>query len=200
VIFAGGCINALILFEGHVLRTAEPASTSFGVAQVRRFLSAETVGLVHVVFAPITPRPLLLGVVRLKNRGDEPVQVDYTELWDVQGTDHEAAAGACSCRSAEGTRALADVAIAVRARAPEAPSHAGLALDLRILLPPRSHRQLYFAYAAPQPGEDAALLVRAWRGDVMAELRRTVASFVAPLQPGSDAISAYRRQVATFCA
>jgi hypothetical protein len=196
--FAGACINALVLFNGCVLRTAEPDVTSFGVAQVRRFLSGGYLQVVHLVFAPVTPRPVLLSVVRLKNLGVGPVQVNYTEFWDVRGDDYRAASGACSCQSVEGLRVLGDVALAVRGNAPEASTHSGLALDLQIVLPPDSRRHLCFAYATPEPGEDAALLVRTWRGEALAELERTVTDFVGHVKSGTDAISAYRTRVATF--
>ena len=168
------------------------------MAQVRRFLSGGFLQVVHVVFAPVTPRPVLLSVVRLKNRGVGPVQVNYTEFWDVRGKEYRASSGACSCQAGERLRVLGDVALAVRSNAPEASTHSGLALDLQIVLPPNSRRHLCFAYATPEPDENAALLVRTWRGEALAELERTVVNFVSHLKPGTDAISAYRTRVATF--
>ncbi len=58
-------------------------------------------------------------------------------------------------------------------------------------------RELSFAYVASEPGEDPAVLVRAWRGDVANELERTVASWLAGVGNGSSAIESYRRHVAS---
>ncbi|MFQ5515777.1 MAG: hypothetical protein ACE5FG_15315 [Myxococcota bacterium] len=195
--FAGGDIDALIVSEGIVLRTADPDATLFGVAQVRRMLAGGAISATHLVFAPTTPRPLLLALVRLNNHAARPVRVDYTELWDVKGAAPCAGAGAVSCETPEGARALADASLAVRAVPPEGKS-GGLALDLRIALPPASRRELCFAYAAPPPDESPALLVRAWRGDVAAELSRTVAGFVETLGAEEDPVEAYRRWAATL--
>ena len=196
--FAGGCIDALALCEGDVLRTADPDSVSFGVAQVRRGIFSRKLSLLHLVFAPAAPRPLLLGVVCLNNRTAEPVGLDYTELWDVMGEDYQAGSGASSCRTPEGIRALADVSMAVRTVALESPGLQGLALHVRIVLPPNSFRHLFFAYAAPPPEEDPALLVRAWRGDVLQELERTVARFEEGLPANAEPVAAYRASVVTL--
>jgi len=174
LVFAGGALDALALFRGNVVRMAEPDETVFGLAQVRRVIRHLPLHLVHVVFAPITPRPLLLGLVRVYNISDDPERIDYSELWGVQGTDHHAAVGASVCETDQGERVLADASSVVRANPPDRPGNKGLALDLHVVVPPRSHRQFCFAYAAPEPGDTAALLVRAWRGGVPAELERTV--------------------------
>ncbi len=175
-----------------MFRTADPDSTRFGVAQVRRLLVALPLRVAHVVFAPAAPRPLLLGLVRLENRGARPLSLHYSELWGVEGSDYRTAPGACSCETSGGTRALADAGSVVRGRPPASAPRAGLALDLRLVLPPDSRRHLCFAYAAPEPGEGPELLVRAWRGDVAGELERSVASWLERLSTELDAVAAYR--------
>jgi len=192
--FAGGLIDALLLCEGGVFRTAEPDATCFGVAQVRRLLVAPPLCVVHVVFAPLAPRPLLLGLVRLENRGARALGLRYSELWGVEGSDYRSASGACSRETAQGTRALADAGSAVRACPPQTAPRLGLALDLRLVLPPDSRRQLYFAYVAPEPGEGPELLVRAWRGDAASELEHSVASWLEEFRTEPDSIAAYRRR------
>ena len=182
-----------MLCQGAVFRTAEPDSTHFGVAQVRRLLLALPLRIVHVVFAPAAPRPILLGLVRLENRGARPLGIQYSELWGVQGSDYRTGPGACSCETAEGTRALADASSVVRARPPGSAPRKGLALDLRFVLPPDSRRHLCFAYAAPEPGEGPELMVRAWRGEAAGELERSVASWLERLRKEPDPIAAYRR-------
>lgn len=94
------------------------------------------------------------------------------------------------CVTPDGERALADVSVAPRARAPEPPPERGLSLDARLVLPPRERRELCFAYVAATPEDSAAALVRAWRGDVSAELDHTVESWLAHL--GDDPLAAYR--------
>jgi hypothetical protein len=188
--FAGARIDALIGAAGRVLRTSEPDGVEYGVAQVRRMLESSALRVLHVVFAPYAARPILLGLVRLHNRSAEPLLVHYSELWEVDGAAR-AAEAACVCATDAGERVLADVSIAPRARAPEPLPERGLALDARLVLPPRERRELCFAYAAPETGDPTHLLVRAWRGDVAEELEHTVQSWLEHL--GENPLAAYRR-------
>lgn len=200
VFFQAARIDAQVLIGGDVLRTAEPARTCVGLAQVRRVLEWGPLEIVHVVFAPDAPRPLLLGLVRLRNTGTETLVVDYSELWGVSGGRYRATAGASERSGTEGTRALVDLSVAIRSRAPERLGD-GLALDLRMPVPARQTRQLAFGYAAAPPGEDAERLTRAWHGDVAHELERTSAAWLSRLRSSgneSDALAAYRaRALAT---
>jgi hypothetical protein len=194
VFFQAARIDAQVLIGGSVLRTAEPARTCVGLAQVRRLLAWGPLEIAHVVFAPDVPRPLLLGLVRLRNTGTETLVLDYTELWGVSGGRYRAAAGAAERRSDDGTRALVDLSAAIRSHAPERLA-AGLALDLRVPVPPGQTRQLAFGYAAAPPGEDAGHLTHAWHGDVAHELERTSAAWRERLRSSgheADAIAAYR--------
>lgn len=177
-----------------MLRTADPLHTRFGLAQVRRELAAGALRALHLVFAPDAERPLLLGLARLENRGDAPLALEYSETWEVEGDEYRAAAGACERRTADGTRALAEVSLAVRARAPEPPPRSGLALEVRLLLPPRSRRELHFAYAAPGPDDPPAALVRAWRGRVPGELERSAKVWSERVAGSADPVAAYRTQ------
>lgn len=148
--------------------------------------------MVHLVFAPFRSRPLLLGLARIENQSERLLSVRYTELWDVRGEDIHEAEGACVCQTAAGPRALADASAAIRGRAPQPLPRVGLALDMTFALPAGARRQLAFAYAAPQPGDNPAALVRAWRGDVAAELQRTVKAWLARTDRGEDPLEAYR--------
>jgi hypothetical protein len=188
--FAGARIDAFIGAAGRVLRTSEPDGVEFGLAQVRRTLENSELYVAHVTFAPYLARPLLLGLVRLQNLTRDPLLVLYSELWEVDGAAPSAAEAACVCASDAGERALADASVAPRARPPDPLPEKGLALDARVVLPPLERRELCFAYVAPEAGEPAAPLVRAWRGDVAAELERTVESWLEHL--GTDPIAAYR--------
>ena len=192
VLFAGGTISTLLVCDAELLRTSRPASTRCGLAQVRRLLESPELRVAHVVFAPAQPRPLLLGLVRLESRSEELLQVAYTELWDLPGANVRAAEGSCLCDTPDGARALADVGLAVRGRAPDPLPRAGLALELKLFLPPGERRTLAFAYVAPEPGEEPAALVRAWRGSVEAELRGTVRSWRERLGEHANSMSAYR--------
>lgn len=198
VYFEGAEVNALVAAAGEVLRTAEPRFVHYGLAQVRRGVEAAGVRMLHVVFAPARARPLLLGLVRIENPGSELVQLDYTELWEVTGVRARAAEGACVCDTPGGERALADLASAIRGRAPRPPSQGGLSLTLRLALPPGERRQLTFAYAAPAPDESAAVLVRAWRGDVAGELMRTTRYWLDSLRESSNPLEAYRIEAARW--
>lgn len=195
--FEGGRIDTLVRCGGALLSTSSGASTQVGIAQVRRQAANETLSVTHVLFAPIEPRPLLLAVVELENRSDAPLRVDYTELWDVAGSETHAAPGACVCETEAGRRALAEASVAIRAKAPQPLPTQGLALDLRIGLAPRATRPLAFAYAAPGPNEDPAVLVQAWRGEVRSALERTVAHWLQQLEgrDGPDLIERYRQAV-----
>jgi len=196
VYLSAGRIDALIVCRGQLLRTANPRRTRFGFAQVRRDLVAGAFSALHLVFAPDVQRPLLLGLVRLENAGDEPLALEYTEAWEVSGSDYRAAEGACERRTADGARALSDVSFAVRARPRDPAPLAGLALELRLLLPPRSRRELHFAYAAPPPEESPQGLIRAWRGEVPRELTRSTARWLDRFRGSRDPLEAYRAQVA----
>ncbi len=189
---AGARIDALVASADGVLLTSQPAAARAGIAQVRRDLVGSVLSVVHLVFAPLRPRPLLFGVVSLRNRGGAPLVVDYTEIWDVAGEGYVPSVGAARRLTEAGARVLADVGVGIRARPPEPPPARGLALDLRLGLAPGARRQLFFAYAAPGPEEDPANLVRAWRGDVAQELARTVAGWSERLAPASDLVDAYR--------
>jgi hypothetical protein len=195
VAFAGGRIDALVLCEGLILRTAEPLLTQFGVAQVRRLVGESSLRLMHVVFAPRARVPILLGLVKLWNASYSPLLVDYSETWDVEAGVYRPAEAACERSGPSGIRALADAAAAPRARPPTKPPGRGLALDLRLFLEPGARRHLAFAYAAPEPGVDAATLVRAWRGEVARELPRTVAGWLEQLGSPARPIEAYRAAV-----
>jgi hypothetical protein len=67
---------------------------------------------------------------------------------------------------------LADCGIVARADPPATPPARGLALDLRMALPPGARRHLAFAYVAVPEEEDPGELVRAFRGEVGTELER----------------------------
>jgi hypothetical protein len=185
-------IDALLTCNGRVLRTSQPLRTRFGLAQVRRELEAGALRAVHVVFAPDAARPILLGLVRLHNASDEPLVVDHVETWEADGSDFRALPGACERRTPDGVRALADVSLVVRARAPESAPRAGLALEARVLLPPRSTRELHFAYAAPGPDDFPEALVRSFRGQVPGELARSVRAWRERLGETASPIEAYR--------
>jgi hypothetical protein len=172
VTFAGGRIDALVRSEGIVLSTSHPLATLFGVGQVRRALRTPALDLLHVVFAPLAPRPALLGLVRLENRSDETIALEYTETWDVRAGDYRVASAACERRFAGHVLALAEASSASRAVAPEAAPTRGLALDVTLALPPRARRHLAWAYVAVAEEEDPAEVVRAWRGEVANELAR----------------------------
>ena len=191
--FAGGRIDALVACDGAILRTAEPDSVGYGLAQVRRRVSTAALELLHVIFAPIRPRPILFGLVVLWNHAGEPTRVDYTETWSVEGDDIRAADGACVCNTPHGRRALAEASLAVRARVPEPPPERGLALWRRLVIPAGAQRWLHFAYAAPPDEEDPAALVRAWRGDVAHELERAAAAWLVRVGGEPGAIEGYRR-------
>ncbi len=172
VVFAGGKIEALVRADGVVLSTSAPSATEYGVAQVRRALETRSLRVLHVIFAPTSPRALLLSWVRLENRGDEPLALEYTETWDVPRGEYRSASAACERRFGGHVFALADCAIVARAEPPAQPPARGLALDLRLALPPGARRHLAFAYVGVPEEEDAGELVRAFRGEVGAELER----------------------------
>jgi hypothetical protein len=197
VFFGGGRIEAQILWAGAILRTRDvPApEVRCGLAQVRRGLAHASLRLTHVVFAPEAARPLLLAIARVQNEGDAPAVLDYTEMWEVGTGSYRTGAGGAERDTPAGTRALVDVAFAVRSRAPEKPPAEGLALDVTLAVPPRATRTLEFAYALPEPGEAPAALVRAWRGDAKRELERTVQVWAQRLAGAGDAVAAYRQRV-----
>ncbi len=181
-----------------MLRTSEPDRVDFGLAQVRRLLVSPSLRALHVVFAPSVPRPLLLGLVRLENTSAEALAVDYTETWDVSAGSWHTAPGACERRGPGGVRALAEASIGIRAAGPEPPPRVGLALDVRIGLPPHAVRELSFAYVATPPDQSAPSLVRAFRGDVADELARTVRGWLERLGPGGSPVAGYRERIATL--
>jgi hypothetical protein len=193
VIFAGGRVEALLLSEGEVLRTAEPDEVRFGLAQVRRILSGDTLRVAHVLFSPAEPRPVLLGLVVLSSLVERPLRVEYTELWDVPDGAFEPVEGGCLSRTAEGTRVLADAGSAVRARPPRETPARGLALELTLVLRPASIRRLAFVYAAPPPEEDPGVLVRAWRGRALEELLHVARCWQERLGSSDGAVDAFRR-------
>ena len=181
--------------DAGVLRTARAERIAFGVAQVRRELSSGKLRVLHLVFAPFRPRPVLFGIVRLHNTGSTPLGLEYTEVWEISGARTRSDVGACVLETPDGERVLADVSAAVRAAPLQPPPKAGLCLVQRAVLPPRSIRELAFAYAAPPPEDSAAALVRAWRGDVAGELARTVAAWRARMR-GTDVLTGYCRWAA----
>ncbi len=195
VYFEGARIDALMRCEGELLSTLRARSTRVGLAQVRRYLEGSPLAAEHLIFAPLHPRPVLLALVRLLNKRDRPAVVDYTETWAVSGSEIREAEGACVCETPSGPRALADAGLVVRGRAPDPLPTAGLALDLRLPLPPGELRQLAFAYAAPPAGQGAAPLIRGWRGVAAAELDRTVAAWTERVGAEEDVIAAYRRHL-----
>ncbi len=166
MVFAGGKIEALVRAEGAVLSTSSASVTEYGVAQVRRGLETRDLRVLHVVFAPATPRTLLLGWVRLENSGSEPLAVEYTETWDVPTGVYSTASAACERRFGGHVFALADCAMVARAEPPAQPPTCGLALDLLLALPPGARRHLAFAYVAVAEEDDPGSLVRAFRGEV----------------------------------
>lgn len=170
--FGGGKIEALLRVEGEVLSTSRASSTQYGVAQARRALEIGALRALHVVFAPVEPRALLLGWVRLENRGSELLALEYTETWDLPAGDYATAPAACERRFGGHLFALADAGMVARAEPPLQPPARGLALDLRIALPAGARRHLAFAYVAVPEEEDSGALVRAFRGDVGASLER----------------------------
>jgi hypothetical protein len=158
------------------LSTSSPDTTQYGVAQVRRALATRDLRVLHVILAPASTRALLLGFVRLENRGDEPLALEYTETWDLAAGEYRAAPTACERRFGGHVFALADASTATRAHPMEPAPARGLALELHVGLPARSRRHLAFAYVALAEDEDPGALVRAWRGEAAAELDRIGAS------------------------
>ncbi len=192
VTFRGGRIDAQLLCEGSVLRTAEATEWRCGLAQARRLLDSGALAVAHVVFAPVSPDSLLLGLVRLHNSGAEPLVVEYTELWDVGVGAYRAVPGGCERDDGSARLALADLSAVIRARAPRQPRGRGLALDLTFAIPGGQTRQLAFGYVAPEPDSDPGLLARAFRGAVAAELERTAALWLQRLDAVADPVAAYR--------
>ena len=190
--FESGRIDARVHWRGGWLRTSYADRMDVGLGWARRRVFGEGLSLEHLVFAPAEPRPLLLGLVALRNSTDAGVVAEYCELWEVSGSQPSAAPGACICETGDGRRALADAGIAIRARAPDPLPERGLALDLRIPLAARTTRELSFAYAAPGPNEDPAALVQGWRGGVRAALDSVVAGWLARLAAAPEPLAAYR--------
>ncbi len=195
--FKAGRIDAQLLCGPEVLRTSEAAETRCGLGQVRRLLQGVRVRALHVVFAPEAMRPLLLALVRIENASAAVRVVEYTEMWQVAGGAYAVAPGAAEVATPAGRRALAEVGSAIRARAPETAPRGGLSLALRIPIPPHRVRDLAFAYAAPEPGEDPAGLIRAFRGQVREELARSVRRWRGLVDP-ADPVPDYRRRAATL--
>ncbi len=194
--FAGGRIDALLICHGSLLRTAAPDSTACGIAQVRRYLERGTLRVLHLVFAPEAARPLLLGLVRLENRGEELLPVEYTEIWDVAGEAYASAPGGAERRDVDGLRVLADLGVGVRSRVPETVAPRGLALELTLVLPPRSRRDLCFGYARGDPDEERVPALRALRGEVRPLLADTVRGWMKRLPETPDPVAAYRAELA----
>jgi len=142
------------------------------VGQVRRLLRTPLLELLHVVFAPTTPRPALLALVRIQSLSAEPLALEYTETWDVPAGEYRVAHAACERRFGGHVLALAEASAATRAKAPETAPTRGLALDVTLAVPSRARRHLAWAYVAVAEEDDAGELVRAWRGEVADELRR----------------------------
>lgn len=195
LVLAGGRIDALVSCEGSVLRTSAPHSVHGGLAQLRRGLLSRELAVLHVIFAPTRPRPVLLGLVQLANRTSQPIRLRYSELWDLRGRDLRAEEGACACWIGDREHALADAGLVIRARPPLPLPEVGLALDVELVLPPEARRKLVFAYAAAEPGVSVAALVRAWRGDVQDELVRTASTWLARAGGEAGALELYREQI-----
>jgi hypothetical protein len=174
--FAGGRIDAVALCGGSVHRTSAATQVEDEGPALRRTVGEGAFRIEHVLFSPARPRPLRLSLVELRNKGPELLIVDYTEIWDVARSGYRVAEAAAIAETCRGLRVLADVGAVPRARTPREPPELGLALDLRLAVPPRASRPLCFAYVA---GEEPAALVRAWRGDVAAELERTLRAWRA---------------------
>ncbi len=192
VTFRGGRIDAQLLCEGSALRTAEATEWRCGLAQARRLLDCGALAVAHVVFAPVVPGSLLLGLVRLHNSGAEPLVVEYTELWEVGVGAYRTVPGGCERDDGPARLALADLSAVIRARAPREPRGRGLALDVTLAIPGGETRQLTFGYVAPGPDSDPGLLARAFRGEVAAELERTTALWLRRLDAVADPVAAYR--------
>jgi hypothetical protein len=197
VFFKAGRIDAQILCGPEVLRTSDAEDVRCGLAQVRRVVAGERVRAVHVVFAPEVRRPLLLGLVRLRNADVEARIFEYTEMWQVGGGAYATGSGAAELATASGRRVLAEAASAIRARAPEDPPSGGLALGLRVPVPAGAVRELAFAYAAPEADDDPGALIRAFRGQVRAELVRVARRWAGVVDP-ADPVSDYRKRAATL--
>jgi hypothetical protein len=195
LVLAGGRIDALVTCEGSLLRTSAPQSVHAGLGQLRRGLVSRQLAVLHVVFAPVRPRPVLLGLVQLANRTPQPIRVRYSELWDLRGRDVRAEEGACVSWVGDREHALADAGLVIRAQPPKPLPEVGLALDVELVLPPEARRKLVFAYAAAEPGVMAAALVQGWRGDVQDELARSTASWLARAGGASGALDVYREQL-----
>ena len=58
----------------------------------------------------------LLGLVRLENRSDEPLALEYTETWDVPAGEYRVASAACERRFGGHVFALAEASAVTRAR------------------------------------------------------------------------------------
>jgi hypothetical protein len=136
-----------------------------------------------VLFAPTRPRPLRLSWIQLRNASSKLLIVDYTETWDVERFGYRVGEAAAIAETPAGLRVLADASAVPRARPPREPPVLGLALDLRLALPAGERRPLCFAYVAPAPDEEPEPLVRAWRGDVAAELERSLRAWRASQSP-----------------
>jgi hypothetical protein len=165
-----------VLADGSVYATSRPDAVGYGRAQLRRLLCGERFRWIHVAFLPQAPRPILLALVRIENRSDRALVLDYSEIWDVTRRGYREEPGAVVAETAEGPRVLADLGRALRAGPPRDPPAVGLALELRFAIPPRSRRQLAFGHVAAASEPEAAALVRAFRGEVEAELARTAAA------------------------
>jgi hypothetical protein len=172
--FAGGRIDAIILSGGAVHRTAQPTGIAEEGPALRRTIEADALRVEHVLFAPSRPRPLRLSLVQLRNAGSDLLIADYTETWDLARSGYRVGEAAAIAETSDGPRVLADASAVPRARPPREPPALGLALDVRLALPPGARRPLCFAYVAPGPDDEPAALVRAWRGDVAAELERSL--------------------------
>ena len=187
-------MDCLVRCGSELLRTSQPDRTEVGVAQVRRTLHSQRFSVEHLIFAPLEPRPVLLALARIDNHSSEPCVLDYTELWGVSGSDVQAAPGACVCTTPGGERALADASLVSRAEAPDPLPQAGLALQLRLVVPAEQSRELAFAYAAPEPNQSAGALVQGWRGDARAALERVVAHWLERVGgPEEEAVARYRK-------
>jgi hypothetical protein len=187
----GARVDALAAAAGAILRTSAASAHYYGLGFVLRVCESPALRLEHLLFAPQRPRPILFAHVILQNRLDEVLVVQYSELWDLACRAAIAHAGACSAHTERGLRVLAEVDAAIRAHAPEGLDR-GLALDVRLALPPGAQRPLSFAYVLPDREDDHGSLVSAWRGRVQEELETTLAEFHARFADRSDPLGAYR--------
>jgi hypothetical protein len=191
----GARVDAFATAAGSILRTSSPAATYCGLGLVLRVCESAELRIEHLLFAPERPRPIVFARVCLQSLAEELLLVSYSELWDLPCRSRSAEEGASSGETERGVRVLADLDAVIRGRAPQG-LECGLALDVRVPLPPGERRALAFAYVLPAAAERPGPLVGAWRGDVEAELERARAVRRARFAGCAHPLAAYRAQFA----